>query len=117
MDLKEIEKYLDKCSFLTKVFYDGATSYEVYSKTFYPDDLDMPYENTARAIILTNYGIYCRNLRIMNGLIYARESVPVNNITELNDFLNEIKIVITEHNRLYKQFMENRKIDKLNEDF
>ena len=37
---------------------------------------------------------------------------------ELSPFLlNNIKEVIVEHNRLYKQLMENRKIEKLNEDF
>ena len=54
---------------------------------------------------------------IMNGLIYAREYIEVNNLTELKNYLCEIEEEIKRYSELYKQAMVDYKLDKMNSDF
>lgn len=118
MGYKEIIQYLDDFPFLHKRDYgEGSVSYEIVTKTMYPDDIDLPSENTARAVIIDRFGITCRRLQVMNGLIYAREDVEVNNLTELKNYLNDVEDEIKRYSRMYKQAMVEYKLDKMKEDF
>lgn len=118
MGYKEIIKYLDDFPFLHKQEYsNGSVAYEIVTKTMYPDDEDLPTENTARAITIDRYGLTCRRLMVMNGLIYAREDIEVNNLTELKNYLYEIEEEIKRYSQLYKQAMVDYKLDKMNSDF
>lgn len=118
MGYKEIIKYLDDFPFLHKQEYsNGSVAYEIVTKTMYPDDEDLPTENTARAITIDRYGLTCRRLMVMNGLIYAREDIEVNNLTELKNYLYEIEEEIKRYSELYKQAMVDYKLDKMNSDF
>lgn len=118
MGYKEIIQYLDDFPFLHKRDYgEGSVAYEIVTKTMYPDDLDLPSENTARAVIIDRFGITCRRLQVMNGLIYAREDVEVNNLTELKNYLNNVEDEIKRYSRMYKQAMVEYKLDKMKEDF
>jgi hypothetical protein len=118
MGYKEIIQYLDDFPFLHKRDYgEGSVAYEIVTKTMYPDDIDLPSENTARAVIIDRFGITCRRLQVMNGLIYAREDVEVNNLTELKNYLNNVEDEIKRYSRMYKQAMVEYKLDKMKEDF
>ena len=118
MDYKEIIKYLDDFPFLHKQEYsNGSVAYEIVTKTMYPDDEDLPSENTARAITIDRYGLTCRRLMVMNGLIYAREELEVDNLTELKNYLCQIEEEIKRYSKLYKQAMVDYKLDKMNSDF
>ena len=118
MGYKEIIKYLDDFPFLHKRDYgNGSVSYEIVTKTMYPEDEDLPSENTARAVIIDRFGITCRRLQVMNGLIYAREDIEVNNLTELKNYLNNVKDEIKRYSKMYKQAMVEYKLDKMKEDF
>lgn len=118
MGYKEIIQYLDDFPFLHKRDYgEGSVAYEIVTKTMYPDDIDLPSENTARAVIIDRFGITCRRLQVMNGLIYAREDVEVNNLTELKNYLNDVEDEIKRYSRMYKQAMVEYKLDKMKEDF
>lgn len=118
MGYKEIIQYLDDFPFLHKRDYgNGSVAYEIVTKTMYPDDIDLPSENTARAVTIDRYGITCRRLMVMNGLIYAREDIEVNNLTELKNYLNNVEDEIKRYSRMYKQAMVEYKLDKMKEDF
>lgn len=118
MGYKEIIQYLDDFPFLHKVEYDnGASAYEIVTKNMYPDDDVLPTENTARAITIDRYGLTCRRLMVMNGLIYAREELEVDNLTELKNYLYEIEKEIKRYSKLYKQAMVDYKLNKMKEDF
>ena len=118
MGYKEIIQYLDDFPFLHKRDYgEGSVAYEIVTKTMYPDDIDLPSENTARAVIIDRFGITCRRLQVMNGLIYAREDIEVNNLTELKNYLNNVEDEIKRYSRMYKQAMVEYKLDKMKEDF
>lgn len=117
MGYKEIIQYLDDFPFLHKQEYsEGSVAYEIVTKNMYPDD-DLPTENTARAITIDRYGLTCRRLQIMNGLIYAREDIGVNNLTELKNYLNDVEEEIKRYSKLYKQAMVDYKLNKIKEDF
>lgn len=117
MGYKEIIQYLDDFPFLHKQEYsEGSVAYEIVTKNMYPDD-DLPTENTARAITIDRYGLTCRRLQIMNGLIYAREDIGVNNLTELKNYLNDVEEEIKRYSKLYKQAMVDYKLNKMKEDF
>jgi hypothetical protein len=118
MGYKEIIKYLDDFPFLHKQEYsEGSVAYEIVTKNMYPDDDDLPTENTARAITIDRYGLTCRRLMVMNGLIYAREELEVTNLTELKNYLNEVEEEIKQFSKLYKQAMVDYKLNKMKEDF
>ena len=118
MGYKEIIKYLDDFPFLHKQEYsEGSVAYEIVTKTMYPEDDDLPTENTARAITIDRYGLTCRRLMVMNGLIYAREELEVNNLTELKNYLFEVEEEIKRYSKLYKQAMVDYKLKKMKEDF
>ena len=118
MGYKEIIKYLDDFPFLHKQEYsEGSVAYEIVTKNMYPDDDDLPTENTARAITIDRYGLTCRRLMVMNGLIYAREELEVTNLTELKNYLFEIEEEIKRFSKLYKQAMVDYKLNKMKEDF
>lgn len=118
MGYKEIIQYLDDFPFLHKHDYEnGSVAYEIVTKNMFPDDEDLPTENTARAVIIDRYGITCSRLMIMNGLIYAREDIEVNNLTELKNFLNNVEDEIKRYSKLYKQAMVDYKLNKMKEDF
>ena len=118
MGYKEIIKYLDDFPFLHKQEYsEGSVAYEIVTKNMYPDDDDLPTENTARAITIDRYGLTCRRLMVMNGLIYAREELEVNNLTELKNYLVEVEEEIKQFSKLYKQAMVDYKLNKMKEDF
>ena len=118
MGYKEIIQYLDDFPFLHKQKYsEGSVAYEIVTKNMYPDDDDLPTENTARAITIDRYGLTCRRLQIMNGLIYAREDIEVNNLTELKNYLNDVEEEIKRYSKLYKQAMVDYKLNKMKEDF
>ena len=118
MGYKEIIKYLDDFPFLNKQEYsEGSVAYEIVTKNMYPDDDDLPTENTARAITIDRYGLTCRRLMVMNGLIYAREELEVDNLTELKNYLYEIEKEIKRYSKLYKQAMVDYKLNKMKEDF
>lgn len=118
MGYKEIIKYLDDFPFLHKKEYsEGSVAYEIVTKNMYPDDDVLPTENTARAITIDRYGLTCRRLMVMNGLIYAREELEVNNLTELKNYLYEIEKEIKLYSKLYKQAMVDYKLNKMKEDF
>ena len=118
MGYKEIIQYLDDFPFLHKREYsEGAVAYEIVTKNMYPDDDDLPTENTARAITIDRYGLTCRRLMVMNGLIYAREELEVNNLTELKNYLFEVEEEIKRYSKLYKQAMVDYKLNKMKEDF
>ena len=118
MGYKEIIQYLDDFPFLHKQEYsEGSVAYEIVTKNMYPDDEDLPTENTARAITIDRYGLTCRRLQIMNGLIYAREDIDVNNLTELKNYLNDVEEEIKRYSKLYKQAMVEYKLNKMKEDF
>lgn len=118
MGYKEIIQYLDDFPFLHKRDYgDGSVAYEIVTKNMFPDDDDLPTENTARAVIIDRYGITCRRLMVMNGLIYAREDIEVNNLTELNVYLKNVEDEIQRYSKLYKQAMVDYKLNKMKEDF
>lgn len=118
MGYKEIIQYLDDFPFLNKRDYGkDAVAYEIVTKTMYPDDEDLPTENTARAITIDRYGITCRRLMVMNGLIYAREDIEVDNLTELKNYLNDVENEIKRYSKMYKQAMVDYKINKMKEDF
>ena len=53
----------------------------------------------------------------MNGLIYAREELEVDNLTELKNYLYEIEKEIKRYSKLYKQAMVDYKLNKMKEDF
>jgi hypothetical protein len=118
MGYKEIIKYLDDFPFLHKQEYsEGSVAYEIVTKTMYPEDDDLPTENTARAITIDRYGLTCRRLMVMNGLIYAREELEVTNLTELKNYLFEVEEEIKRYSKLYKQAMVDYKLNKMKEDF
>ena len=118
MGYKEIIQYLDDFPFLHKREYDeGEVAYEIVTKNMFPDDDDLPSENTARAVIIDRYGITCRRLMVMNGLIYAREELEINNLTELKVYLKNIEDEIKRYSKLYKQAMVDYKLDKMHSDF
>lgn len=118
MGYKEIIQYIDDFPFLHKREYsEGAVAYEIVTKNMFPDDEDLPSENTARAIIIDRYGITCRRLMVMNGLIYAREELEVDNLTELKVYLKNIEDEIKRYSKLYKQAMVDYKLNKMKEDF
>ena len=118
MGYKEIIQYLDDFPFLHKRDYgEGSVAYEIVTKTMYPEDEDLPSENTARAVSIDRFGITCRRLQVMNGLIYAREDIEVNNLTELKNYLNHVEEEIKRYSRMYKQAMVEYKLDKMKEDF
>lgn len=118
MGYKEIIQYLDDFPFLHKQEYsEGSVAYEIVTKNMFPDDEDLPTENTARAVIIDRYGITCRRLMIMNGLIYAREDIEVNNLTELKVYLKNVEDEIQRYSKLYKQAMVDYKLNKMKEDF
>lgn len=118
MGYKEIIKYLDDFPFLHKQEYsEGSVAYEIVTKNLYPDDDDLPTENTARAITIDRYGLTCRRLMVMNGLIYAREELEVTNLTELKNYLFEVEEEIKRFSKLYKQAMVDYKLNKMKEDF
>lgn len=118
MGYKEIIQYLDDFPFLHKQEYsEGSVAYEIVTKNMFPDDEDLPTENTARAVTIDRYGITCRRLMVMNGLIYAREDIEVNNLTELKNYLVEIEDEIKRYSKLYKQAMVDYKLNKMKEDF
>ena len=118
MGYKEIIKYLDDFPFLHKQEYsEGSVAYEIVTKNMYPDDDVLPTENTARAITIDRYGLTCRRLMVMNGLIYAREELEVDNLTELKNYLYEIEKEIKRYSKLYKQAMVDYKLNKMKEDF
>jgi hypothetical protein len=118
MGYKEIIKYLDDFPFLHKEEYsEGSVAYEIVTKNIYPDDDDLPTENTARAITIDRYGLTCRRLMVMNGLIYAREELEVTNLTELKNYLFEVEEEIKQFSKLYKQAMVDYKLNKMKEDF
>jgi len=118
MGYKEIIQYLDDFPFLHKRDYgEGSVVYEIVTKTMYPEDEDLPSENTARAVSIDRFGITCRRLQVMNGLIYAREDIEVNNLTELKNYLNHVEDEIKRYSRMYKQAMVEYKLDKMKEDF
>lgn len=118
MGYKEIIQYLDDFPFLHKQEYsEGSVAYEIVTKNMFPDDEDLPTENTARAVTIDRYGITCRRLMVMNGLIYAREDIEVNNLTELKNYLTEVEEEIKRYSKLYKQAMVEYKLNKMKEDF
>ena len=118
MGYKEIIKYIDDFPFLHKRDYgDGTFAYEIVTKNMFPDDEDLPTENTARAITIDRYGLTCRRLMVMNGLIYAREEFEVNNLPELKVYLKNIEDEIKLYSKLYKQAMVDYKLNKMKEDF
>lgn len=118
MGYKEIIKYLDDFPFLHKQEYsEGSVAYEIVTKNMYPEDDDLPTENTARAITIDRYGLTCRRLMVMNGLIYAREELEVTNLTELKNYLVEVEEEIKQFSKLYKQAMVDYKLNKMKEDF
>lgn len=118
MGYKEIIQYLDDFPFLHKRDYgDGSVAYEIVTKNMFPDDDDLPSENTARAVIIDRHGITFRRLVVMNGLIYAIEDIEVNNLTELKNFLNNVEDEIKRYGELYKQAMVDYKLNKMKEDF
>lgn len=118
MGYKEIIKYLEDFPFLHKQEYsEGSVAYEIVTKNMYPDDDDLPTENTARAITIDRYGLTCRRLMVMNGLIYAREELEVTNLTELKNYLFEVEEEIKRFSKLYKQAMVDYKLNKMKEDF
>lgn len=118
MGYKEIIQYLDDFPFLHKQEYsEGSVAYEIVTKNMYPDDDVLPTENTARAITIDRYGLTCRRLMVMNGLIYAREELEVDNLTELKNYLYEIEKEIKLYSKLYKQAMVDYKLNKMKEDF
>ena len=118
MGYKEIIQYLDDFPFLHKQEYsEGSVAYEIVTKNMYPDDDVLPTENTARAITIDRYGLTCRRLMVMNGLIYAREELEVDNLTELKNYLYEIEKEIKRYSKLYKQAMVDYKLNKMKEDF
>ena len=118
MGYKEIIQYLDDFPFLHKQEYsEGSVAYEIVTKNMYPDDDVLPTENTARAITIDRYGLTCRRLMVMNGLIYAREELEVNNLTELKVYLKNIEDEIKRYSKLYKQAMVDYKLDKMHSDF
>ena len=118
MGYKEIIQYLDDFPLLHKRDYgDGTVAYEIVTKNMFPDDDDLPSENTARAVIIDRHGITFRRLVVMNGLIYAIEDIEVNNLTELKNFLNNVEDEIKRYGELYKQAMVDYKLNKMKEDF
>lgn len=118
MGYKVIIQYLDDFPFLHKRDYgDGSVAYEIVTKNMFPDDDDLPSENTARAVIIDRHGITFRRLIVMNGLIYAIENIEVNNLTELKNFLNNVEDEIKRYGELYKQAMVDYKLNKMKEDF
>lgn len=118
MGYKEIIKYLDDFPFLHKQEYsEGSVAYEIVTKNMYPDDDDLPTENTARAITIDRYGLTCRRLMVMDGLLYAREELEVTNLTELKNYLAEVEEEIKQFSKLYKQAMVDYKLNKMKEDF
>ena len=118
MGYKEIIPYLDDFPFLNKRDYgENAVAYEIVTKNMFPDDEDLPIENTARAVTIDRYGITCRRLMVMNGLIYAREDIEVNNLTELKNYLNDVENEIKRYSKMYKQAMVDYKLNKMKEDF
>lgn len=118
MGYEEIIKYLDDFPYLNKQEYsEGSVVYEIVTKNMYPDDDDLPTENTARAITIDRYGLTCRRLMIMDGLIYAREELEVTNLTELKNYLVEVEEVIKQFSKLYKEAMVDYKLNKMKEDF
>lgn len=118
MGYKEIIKYLDDFPFLHKKEYsEGSVAYEIVTKNMFPEDDDLPTENTARAITIDRYGLTFRRLMVMNGLIYAREELEVDNLTELKVYLKNIEDEIKLYSKLYKQAMVDYKLNKMKEDF
>lgn len=118
MGYKEIIQYIDDFPFLHKRNYgNGSVAYEIVTKNIFPDDDDLPSENTARAVTIDRFGIICRRLQIMNGLIYAREDIEVNNLTELKVYLKNVEDEIQRYSKLYKQAMVDYKLNKMKEDF
>ena len=83
----------------------------------FPDEDDLPSENTARAVIIDRHGITFRRLIVMNGLIYAIENIEVNNLTELKNYLYNVEDEIKRYGELYKQAMVDYKLNKMKEDF
>ena len=118
MGYKEIIQYLDDFPFLHRRDYgEDVVAYEIVTKNIFPEDDDLPLENTARAVIIDRFGITCRRLMVMNGLIYAREDIEVNNLTELKNYLNDVEDEIQRYSKLYKQAMVECKLNKMKEHF
>ena len=116
MNYTEIKKYLDTIPFLrlVEVANEGSI-YCVDSISLYEEDrdADLPYSNNANVIILDNTGICCRRLRILNGLMFAREIVEVSNMTELKDFLETVSDTIDEFNKKTKEYKLAHKLKRI----
>ena len=118
MGYKEIIQYLDDFPFLHRRDYgEDVVAYEIVTKNMFPEDEDLPTENTARAVTVDRFGITCRRLMVMNGLIYAREEIEVDNLSQLKQYLNNVEDEIQRYSKMYKQAMVEYKLNKMKEDF
>ncbi len=85
--LKENVDFLERTANNTgeEIGYYLTTKSYCYNSAY--DENEVPYENKARLIRLSKYGIVCLALREINGCLYADFEVPVSNLTELKGYL------------------------------
>lgn len=89
--LKENVDFLERNATISgeEIGYYLTTKSYSYNPAY--DENEVPYENKARLILLSKYGIKCLSLRELNGCLYADFEVPVSNLTELKEYLESIK--------------------------
>jgi hypothetical protein len=120
MNFFEIDEFLKTVPWLNRCSsIDGEDiSYIITTESYLPDMNDgKPYINEARAILLNSHGIYCLELRDMNGCLFARNPVEVSNLTQLKAYLDETHKTVVDFEKRYKIAQVNLKIEKANEDF
>lgn len=118
MNYKEIIDYLDcHTSFIRDEFQTGVT-YSVESTSMYFDNKsDYPEYNKANIIVITPHGLQCRTLRILNGILYAREPYEVLNLTDLKEYIKITENTIHEFELLKKEAKIKYKLGNIQKDF
>ena len=124
MNFLDIDNYLkENVDFLERsadnsgedIAYYLTTKSYCYNPAY--DENEVPYENKARLIRLTKYGIICLALREINGCLYADFEVPVSNLTELKGYLESIKAKMYAFDEHYKIATMNKNLRDAKKDF
>lgn len=122
LNYKDIETIIDGYPFLNKKTtqsnFKEAIVYSVTTKMPDYDGSDLPYENEANIIELSNGSITCRHLAHMYGLLYAREELPeIKTKSQLLQYLKETQDLYNSFMKEYKRKLVEVKLKQIKEDF
>ena len=122
LNYKDIENIIDGYSFLNKKTtqsnFKEAIVYSVTTKAADYDGSDLPYENEANIIVLSNGSITCRHLANIYGLLYAREELPeIKTQSQLLQYLKETQDLYNSFMKEYKRKLVEVKLKQIKEDF